>query len=473
MLASFAARAVVAQDYVPTGAGNGTMPFGPSGAPGPTNFDNGYNAVPGPPTRPTQVVRPESFPGGTPAPAVNSQPAAAYSQPEQYPTTSPTQYPMVSASRPVPPYAAPGQPVPPPEVLKPCEGAQVISRVGAEVILTSDIFIGVPELLSRNKDKFSPEQLEMQHKMVVQELTAGIRQLLDHINEPDAGSFVDAQRRAIIQQLLRQQVETKLIYQDFRRMIPSENMPNIEQSLTRQFEQTELKKLLKRENVDSNQDLEWRLRAKGTSLEREKRIFMEQVIRQQWMREQIKVDQEVTHEQMLAYYKAHLAEFEKPARARWEELMVSFSKYPSKEAAYATLAQMGNRVLGGAAWAEVAKAQSDGPSSSDGGRRDWTTKGSLVSEVLDRNLFGLPVGQLSPILEGTTGYHIIRATERQEQSCTPFSEVQKEVREKIHQERVRKMYAAYVVKIQKQFPIWTIFDSVEKKAAPVEEPSRY
>ena len=449
-LATVSFCAALGQGYGPTDASNGVMPYAPV-SPAPANRDMTISGGPSSPTAPMQSVRPASWPGAAPPVA-----------PQQYPMRSPTPY-------------AQGSALPAMGELKPCESAQIIARVGNDVILTSDVFLGIDELMTRFKEKIPEDQMETQRQQVVQEVTAGVRQLLDHINDADPGMAVDPQRRAIIMTLLRTQIETKLIFQDFRRTIPNESMPNIEQSIGRQFEQTELKTLLKKEKVQSNQELETRLRSRGSSLEREKRIFMEQIIRQQWVREQIKVDKEVTHEQMLTWYQGHLADFEKPARARWEELMASFTKYPSSEAAYAALAQMGNQILGGAPLTEVAKAQSNGPTASQGGLRDWTSKGSLVSEEMDRNLFGLPVGQLSPILQGPTGYHIIRVVERQERTRTPFLEAQKEIREKIHQDRVRKQYTEYVTKVQKLYPVWTVFDNVMKKAAPsaAEEPSRY
>ena len=488
--------AILADDTMPSGAGNGMMPFAPVSAAS-VSRDSGYGIVPGAPSKPTQSIRPESWPGGSDASAgaadtrplnASTYPAPTYyppyPAPNNYPPPAAGQYPNPAASpatgySPMPPAGAlggPMQPQPAPSAdAVPCESAQVLARVGNDVVLTSDVIAGIDDLIARNKDKIPADQVEAQRKQVVQEVTAGIQQLLAHINEPNPGAQVDPQRRAIIQQLLRQQIETKLIYQDFRRTVPTEGLPNIEQALTRQFDQTELKKLFSRENVQSRPDLEWKLRARGSSLDREKRMFMERVVSQQWIQEQIKFDKEVTHEQMLSWYQAHLVQFEKPARARWEELMASSSQYRSNEEAYAAVAQMGNQVLSGAPLAEVAKAQSAGPTAAKGGLRDWTTKGALTSEQVDRALFGLPVGQLSPILEGKTGYHIIRVIERQEPTRTPFLEAQKEVGEKIRQERTRKQYAEYVARVRKQFPVWTIFDDASKKVKPEdgEEPSRY
>ena len=58
-----------------------------------------------------------------------------------------------------------------------------------------------------------------------------------------------------------------------------------------------------------------------------------------------------------------------------------------------------------------------GPTSHEGGRYDWTTKGSLVSDVIDQAIFSLPVGKLSRILEDEKGFHIVRVIERED--CGP------------------------------------------------------
>ena len=437
----------LAQDYLPMGSGNGTTPFAPPAA-APTNRD--YGIVPGPATRPMESVRPESWPGaGGPQAAAAAAAAARNRQAE-------------AAFGPGPAATF-------------CEGAQILARAGNDVILVSDVQAGIDDLMTRVKDKLPPDEIETQRRQLVEQVTLGINELLAHLNDADPGSFVDPQRRGVIRQLIKQQIEIKLVYQDFRRTVPSENLPNVEEQITRQFEQTELKKLLKREDVTSRDELERKLRAKGRSLEREKRLFIERVVHQQWVRQQIKIDDEITHAQMVAWYQSHLSEFEKPAKARWEELMVRFSKFPTKQEAYQAIAGMGNQVLAGVPPADVAKAASDGLTAAKGGLCDWTTKGSLVAQQLDSALFGLPIGHWSPILEGPTGYHIIRVVERQEATRTPFLAAQKEVREKIRDDRSKKQYQEYLARIQQQFPVWTIFDNPwgRPQQAERQEPARY
>jgi parvulin-like peptidyl-prolyl isomerase len=443
LVALLSGRAV-AQDY-PMGPGNGTMPWAPVG-PAPGLPGNGYGIVPGAPTRPTASVRPELWPNGLPA-----------------------QGPLAAGPSPVVHRASW-------EDARPCAGAQILARVGNDVVLTSDVLqaAAIDELMDRFKDRIPASQLDAQRKSLVQEVTAGINDLVAHINEPDPAARLDPQRKMLIQQLIALQIQTKIVFQDFQRTVSKENLPNIQEAINRRFDEVELPHLLKRENVPGRQELEWKLRSQGSSLDRERRIFMERAVAGQWRQEQVKVDRmEVTHEEMLAWYNAHLADFEKPARARWEELMVSFSKYRTKEDAYAALAHMGNQVLAGVPLAEIAKARSDGPTSPQGGQRDWTNKGSLIEE-LDRALFDpqLAVGRLTPIVEGKTGLHIVRVVQRQDATRTPFATAQPEIQEKIRKERLNKQYMEYLKKVQQQIPTWTIFDDPKAKPRMAEAEQR-
>src|SRR5207244_203567 len=80
-------------------------------------------------------------------------------------------------------------------------------------------------------------------------------------------------------------------------------------------------------------------------------------------------------------------------------------------------------------------------------------------ETINDAIFSLPAGQLSPIVEATDGYHIVRVVERKELERISFLEAQKEIKDKIQKERFEKKYQEYVKKLREKFPIWTVFDA--------------
>jgi len=72
-------------------------------------------------------------------------------------------------------------------------------------------------------------------------------------------------------------------------------------------------------------------------------------------------DREVTHDDLLAYYQEHAAEYELPAKGAVEHLMARFSRFPSKREAWIAVGEMGNMVLRGAKLETVAREHSHGP----------------------------------------------------------------------------------------------------------------
>lgn len=356
--------------------------------------------VPGAPMQPGAASRPAGWVGGT------ASDASPWAPPDQQLAT-------------------------PVGEVQPCDGIRILARVGSEAILESEVIGAVNEVIEANKDRIPADQVENQRQLLIQQRLKGI-------------------------------IQTKLIYQDARRTIPSEGWPHIEKQLTKQFEEVQLEKMMKKAGVSSAHEYDLKLRTLGTSLEREKRAYIERTLAEQWGRQQVKRDEEITYDQMVDYYRKHQDEFTTPAAAKWEELMVRYAKHPSKAAAHEALARLGNQVLGGAPFAEVAKAGSDGTTAPDGGQWPETTKGALTCDVLDKALFALPVGQMSPIIAGDKGYHILRVVERKEAEVTPFLQAQVDIREKIVNERSKKQFVEYLAKIEARTPVW-IYDGKDGK----------
>ena len=161
---------------------------------------------------------------------------------------------------------------------------------------------------------------------------------------------------------------------------------------------------------------------------------------------------------MIAWYENHLADYDYSARARFEQISVRITPQRSRDQAWNALATMGNDVLEGKPFADIARTRSDGPTASTGGVYDWTNKSSLASKVLDEAIFTLPVGQLSEILEDGGFLHIVRVSERVEAGRTPFIEAQVGIRDNLYMERRKREMDEYLAKLKERTPVWTIFD---------------
>jgi hypothetical protein len=307
--------------------------------------------------------------------------------------------------------------------------ALVVARVGSEVVLESDLLTPkAVEWLESVSAGLSPEQ---------------VREL----------------RLQICRQVIDPHVETLLVFNDALREIPSDKLPEVRRSVDKAFDENILPQLVRDANAVNALEYERFLRSKGQSLERMRKQFFERGLAQEWLRKNSRADEEIPHGDMIAWYQSNIAEFEYPARAKFEALTVKTAGRRSRQEAWDMLAGMGNEVLAGRPFAEVARGRSEGPTAQSGGAFDWTGKGSLASKPLDEAIFSLPVGELSTILEDESALHIVRVTERRDSGRTPFLEAQVQIRQTLREERRRKQQESYLAKLRDQTPIWTVFDA--------------
>ncbi|MFM8735173.1 MAG: peptidylprolyl isomerase [Pirellulales bacterium] len=315
------------------------------------------------------------------------------------------------------------------------ETALVVARVGPEVVLEADLL--------------TPKALEWLEKV-----TPGL--------PPDK---VRELRLQICQQVLPSHVETLMVYVDACREIPADKLPEIRKNVDRAFDEQQLPKMMKDANSPNSLEFEKSLRAKGMSLDRMRKMFFERGLAQEWLRKNVKTDEEVPHADLIAWYQNHLADYDYPAKARFEALTVKMGLKRSRAEAWDAIAEMGNEVLAGRPLAEVARSRSEGPTAAQGGAFDWTSKGSLTSRALDEAIFSLPPSQLSSIIEDGEMLHIVRVTERTEAGRTPFIEAQVGIRETLLTERRQAATEEYLGKLRQRTPVWTIFDDQGGSAA--------
>jgi hypothetical protein len=266
------------------------------------------------------------------------------------------------------------------------------------------------------------------------------------------------QRSNLMRQGLEQVIENKLLYEDFLRAWPEDKVAQIRKKLYEKFDEEELEALMKKAKVSTPAQWEVKLRGYGSSIQRQKDAYVERMMGASMVHRNVKVDREVTHQEMLEYYWEHLQEYERPAQATWEQLTVRLDRFPDKRAAFDALCWMGNQVVAGAPFADIARRYSHGVNADEGGFHDWTTRGSLVSQVLDQAVFTAPLGEMSPILEDERGLHIIRVTGRREAGRTPFTEAQADIEKRLRKERLDTELKRYVDRLRKNTRIWTIFD---------------
>lgn len=317
------------------------------------------------------------------------------------------------------------------------DGCQVVARIDGQIVQACEVLWHVNKIIEQNQDKIPPDQ---------------VGKLRQELLKRELGGLLDR----------------KLLYGEFVRTVPAENLPHIAEKLQGPFEEREVPLLMKQLEKSSPIELERELTRLGSSISDVRQAFNEKAIASEWLRTKVKVSEEVSPDEMLAYYQSHLSNYDEPMRVRWEELTVRKSRFGSPAEAYAEIANMGNEVwqraaarqdFHGPAFTEIAKARSDGfKAKEDGGQHDWTTKGALkISAINDALCNVLQVGQMSPILETDDAFYIVRVLERKEAGRQPFTDVQAKIREDLKEERFRLAVEKYLGQLRKDARIWTAF----------------
>jgi peptidyl-prolyl cis-trans isomerase D len=88
------------------------------------------------------------------------------------------------------------------------------------------------------------------------------------------------------------------------------------------------------------------------------------------------------------------------------------------------------QIRGGGDFAELARANSEDSSASEGGELGWFGRGRMVPEF-ENAAFTLPEGQVSDLVKTQFGYHIIKVTGSRPAGARPLSEVKDQIRQQL------------------------------------------
>lgn len=320
----------------------------------------------------------------------------------------------------------------------PIDGAEVIARIDGEVILASDILWQVNQLIAmaNKKRPIPPEEIAVAQKALTERLLLGL-------------------------------IDTKLLYADFRRTIPAENLPKIESSIVEPFEGVEVPRLIEMMELKDRTQLDAALRRYDTSLKDVQRQFTEKTIAGEWLKQKLPKVEAIGYEALLAYYQDHPKEFEITASVDWEELVVRFDRCGGdRNVAWQQICALGNEAwqaatanpnVRGAVFAAVAKAKSHGVTAANGGLYTGTTAGALKCEELNQALATLQIGQFSDGIESDVGFHIVRVLKRVEAGRRPFEEAQSDIRKLLEQEQRTAGVAKELKELRVGARVWTSF----------------
>lgn len=156
----------------------------------------------------------------------------------------------------------------------------------------------------------------------------------------------------------------------------------------------------------------------------------------------------VNEEMVREEFEKFVSEFEAPIEVRASHILVE-----TEDEAKALIAEL----EGGADFAELAKAKSNGPSGSDGGDLGYFGSGAMVP-AFDEATFALTVDEISAPVQTNFGWHVIKLVDRREKDVVPptFDQVapsiEQEITRRVAQEIIDEARGATEVTVATEQP---------------------
>jgi peptidyl-prolyl cis-trans isomerase SurA len=217
-----------------------------------------------------------------------------------------------------------------------------------------------------------------------------------------------------------------------------------------------LDEMRKEMHLDSMEDLEKAAQSQGISFEDFKQNLKNQIITQQVISKEVGSRMSVSKEELQAFYDAHKSQMEQPEQIRLSELLVSTEKKGKDSgaddaqqlaAAKAKADDLLAQIRKGAAFDEVAKKNSDGPTAAQGGDLGYFKRGTLAKELEDKT-FAMKPGEVSDVIQTKQGFVILKVTEHQQAGVPPLSEIEPKVQDAIYMQKLQPALRAYLQKLR-------------------------
>jgi peptidyl-prolyl cis-trans isomerase SurA len=219
-----------------------------------------------------------------------------------------------------------------------------------------------------------------------------------------------------------------------------------------------LDEMRKEMKLESMEDLEKAAQGQGISFEDFKQNLKNQIITQQVIGKEVGSRMSIAKEELQQFYDEHKSQLEQPEAIRLSELLVSTEKKSTDASAdesqqlAATQAKADDllsQIRKGAAFDEIAKKNSDGPTAAQGGDLGYFKRGTLAKELEDKT-FAMKPGDVSDVIRTKQGFVILKVTEHPQAGVPPLSQIEAKVQDAIYMHKLQPALRAYLQKLREE-----------------------
>jgi parvulin-like peptidyl-prolyl isomerase len=244
-----------------------------------------------------------------------------------------------------------------------------------------------------------------------------------------------AKQVQIFNEALEQVIDREVALQDaFARLSRGgqQYLDKLKTAASKDFDRA-LRDMKTRSGAKSDEEFKALLRSQGQTLEGLRRQFERNFMFREYVRSRIfpQVERYTSHQEILTYYNDHPSEFQAIDSVKWQDIFIDASRYHTRDEARGFAQQLVTRAQAGEDFNELLKFD-NGDSSYRNGEGFGQRRGEIKPQEAEPILFRLKDGEVGPIVEMPTGFHVIRLVKRQYAGLIPLDQnTQEEIRKKL------------------------------------------
>jgi peptidyl-prolyl cis-trans isomerase SurA len=237
------------------------------------------------------------------------------------------------------------------------------------------------------------------------------------------------------------------------------------------------------------EDLEKAAQQQGVSYEDFQEQTRENIVTEKVIGQEVgsRIGSHITNDEVQAWYNEHQKDLESPEQVRLAEILIStqppkpatddknkdasaqntqLPEDPSRVAeAQAKANDLLDQLHKGAKFEDLAKKNSDGSTSAQGGEIGTFKRGEMAKELEDKT-FSLKAGEITDVIRTRQGFIIFKVLEHQQAGIPLLKDVDEKIRNVIYVQKLEPAVRAYLTKLREEAYIEIREGYVDTGASP-------